>query len=100
MGTTSQARALTNYRKRLSKRGMARFEVLGLDSDRELVRALARRLAENDAEAAEIRASIGSKVAPDTRKKGGIYEALRRSPLVGADLNLSRPFVKPRKIDL
>ena len=52
MGTTSQARALTNYRKRLSKRGMARFEVLGLDSDRELVRALARRLAENDAEAA------------------------------------------------
>jgi hypothetical protein len=79
---------------------MARFEVLGLDSDRELVRALARRLAQNDAEAAEIRESVGAKVSVDARKKGGIYEALRRSPLVGADLNLRRPFVKPRKIDL
>jgi hypothetical protein len=100
MGTAAQARALTNSRKRLSKRGLARFEVLGLDSDRELIRAIARRLAENDAEAAEIRAAIGSRVAPEMRKKGGIYEALRRSPLVGADLNLRRPFVKPRKIDL
>jgi hypothetical protein len=98
MGTSAQARALTNYRKRLSKRGMARFEVLGLASDRELVRALARRLAENDPEAAEIRAAIGSKVAPDTRKKGGIYEALRRWPI--SDLNLTRPFVEGRKIDL
>jgi len=43
MVMTAQARALTNYRKRLSKRGLARFEVLGLDSDRELVRAFARR---------------------------------------------------------
>ena len=100
MSTKAQARALTNYRKRLSKRGMARFEVLGLDSDRALVRALARRLAQNDAEAAEIRESVGAKVSVDARKKGGIYEALRRSPLVGADLNLRRPFVKPRKIDL
>jgi hypothetical protein len=100
MSTKAQARALTNYRKRLSKRGMARFEVLGLDSDRALVRALARRLAQNDAEAAEIRESVGAKVSADARKKGGIYEALRRSPLVGADLNLRRPFVKPRKIDL
>jgi hypothetical protein len=98
MGTTSQARALTNYRKRLRKRGMARFEVLGLDSDRELVRAFARRLAENDAGAAEIRVSVGEKVAPDTRTKGGIYEALRRWPI--ADLNLTRPFVEGRKIDL
>jgi hypothetical protein len=100
MGSAAQARALKNYRKRLSKQGMARFEVLGLDSDRELVRALARRLAQNDAEAAEIRESVGAKVSVDARKKGGIYEALRRSPLVGADLNLRRPFVKPRKIDL
>lgn len=79
---------------------MARFEVVGLAADRDLVRALAKRLAENDPEAAEIRASVGSKIAPDASKKGGIYAALRRSPLVGADLNLNRPFVKPRKIDL
>lgn len=98
MGSTAQARALKNYRKRLSKRGMARFEVLGLDSDRELVRAFARRLAENDKEAAELRASTVSKVAPDTGKKGGILAMLRSWPL--ADLDLSRPVVKPREIDL
>ena len=98
MVTTAQARALTNYRKRLSKRGLARFEVLGLDSDRELVRAFARRLAENDSEAAEIRASVRTKVATDARPKGGILAMLRSWPL--ADLDLSRPVVKPREIDL
>ena len=98
MGSTSQARAVENYRKRLSRRGMARFEVMGLPMDRELVRAFARRLAENTPEAAEIRATMREKIAPDTRKKGGVYEALRRWPI--ADLNLKRPFVKPRKIDL
>ncbi len=100
MGSTAQARAVNNYRKRLNRRGMARFEVLGLKKDRELVRAVARRLAGNGPEAEELRASVREKIAPDTRKKGGIYEALRRSPLVGANLNLKRPFVKPRKIDL
>lgn len=100
MGSTAQARALKNYRKRLSERGVARFEVLGLAADRELVRSLARRLAEDSPEAAEIRAALREKTAPDARQKGGIYAALRRSPLVGADLDLKRPIVKPRKIDL
>ena len=100
MSTTAQARALKNYRKRLSKRGMARFEVLGLDSDRELVRAFARRLAENDAEAEEIRASVGSKVAPDTRKRGGILAMLRSAPPAFAELDLTRVRVDPRKIEL
>ena len=45
MSTTPQKRALNRYRKRLGQRGMARFEVLGLDADRELIRSLARRLA-------------------------------------------------------
>lgn len=100
MASSAQARALKNYRKRLNKRGMARFEVLGLDSDRELVRAFARRLAENDAEAAEIRETVLEKVAPapEPRKKGGILAMLKSWPI--ADLNLERPFVKPRKIDL
>jgi len=98
MATTAQVRALKNYRKRLTKRGMARFEVMGLQKDRELVRAVARRLAENSLEAEELRVTVSEKIAPDTRKKGGIYEALRRWPI--ADLNLKRPFVRPRKIDL
>ena len=34
MSNESQKRALRNYRDRLAGRGMARFEVLGLDVDR------------------------------------------------------------------
>ena len=33
VSNASQKRAIRNYRKRLQKRGMARFEVLGLDGD-------------------------------------------------------------------
>jgi hypothetical protein len=92
-------RALKNYRKRLNQRGMARFEVLGLSTDRELIRSLARRLAENNAEAAKIRVSL-RQVSEERVNKGGILAALRRSPLVGADLNLARPRIGGRRVDL
>lgn len=36
---SSQTRAIQNYRSRLSDRGLARFEVLGRDSDRILIRS-------------------------------------------------------------
>jgi hypothetical protein len=98
MGTSSQTRAVENYRRRLKKRGMSRFEVLGLDSDRDLIRAFARRLAENDQAAAQIRASVREQVNGGSRKRGAIYEALRRWPI--ADLNLKRPVLTGRKIDL
>jgi len=42
MSDTAQKRALRNYRSRLKKRGIARFEVLGLDADRDLIRSVAR----------------------------------------------------------
>jgi len=100
MRSTAQARAVKRYRSRLSKRGMARFEVLGLHSDRELIRALASRLAGNTREAEEIRASVRDKVAPSARKKGGILRMLRESPLVGVELNVTRRRVPPRKVDL
>jgi len=99
MGGTSQMRALKNYRKRLNQRGMARFEVLGLSTDRELIRSLARSLAEDSAEAATIRASL-RKGSAEPVKKGGILAALRRSPLVGADLNIVRPRIDGRRVDL
>ena len=99
MGSTSQTRALKNYRKRLNQRGMARFEVLGLDADRDLIRTLARRLADNNPEAAELRASM-RRISREPLKKGGILAALRRSPLAGADLNLVRPRIDGRKVDL
>src|SRR5258705_10515424 len=63
MGTPSQKRALRNYRGRLAKQGMARFEVLGLDADRDLIRSLARRPARTDAEASRIRAEVRQKVS-------------------------------------
>jgi hypothetical protein len=100
MGNTAQKRALRNYRTRLVKRGMARFEVLGLDADRELIRSLARRLAEDDPDAARIRAAVRRTIGGEPPQKGGILAALRRSPLVGADLNLTRSHESGRKVDL
>ena len=99
MSDTSHKRALHNYRKRLSQRGMARFEVLGLDADRELIRSLARRLADNGPDSARIRATVRRTVSGEPPKKGGILSALRRSPPVGADLNLKRSVMAGRKVD-
>lgn len=100
MSTPSQSRALQNYRRRLVERGLARFEVLGLDADRELIRALAKRLAENGPDAARIRAAVSRTVSGEPRAKGGILDALRRSPLVGADLDPTRARDTGRKVDL
>jgi hypothetical protein len=79
---------------------MGRFEVLGLDTDRELIRSLAKRLAENDPDALRIRATVNRTISGDPPKKGGVLAALRRSPLVGADLDLTREVSQGRKIDL
>ena len=95
---TSQKRAIKNYRSRLSERGLARFEVLGLTADRGLIRALARRLAEDDSEASRLRAAVSHAVAGEPPKKGGILAALRRSPLVGAEVDLTRPRDEGRKV--
>ena len=45
MSSTPQKRALNNYRKRIKQRGMARFEVLGLDADRAVGATLCAELA-------------------------------------------------------
>ncbi len=100
VGSTSQRRAIKNYRRRLSKRGLTRFEVIGLDADRALIRSLARQLAEGGAEAARLRATVSRTTAGEPPKKGGILAALRRSPLVGADLDVTRSRESGRKIDL
>jgi hypothetical protein len=100
MSDTAQQRALRNYRSRLRKRGIARFEVLGLDADRDLIRSVARRLAEDGPDSARIRAAIGRTISGEPPKRGGILEALRRSPLVGADLEFKRSKETGRKVDL
>ena len=100
MSDTPQKRALKNYRNRLNERGMARFEVLALDADRELIRSLARCLAENGKDAMRIRAAVSRSIAGEAPKKGGILAALRRSPLVGADIEVTRERTHGREVDL
>jgi hypothetical protein len=100
MTSSSQKRALASYRRRLGERGMARFEVLGLDADRDLIRALARRLAKNDAEAERLRREYTRAIAGEPPRRGGILAALRRSPLVGIELNVKREETAGRTVDL
>jgi hypothetical protein len=100
MSSTPQKRALDNYRKRLNQRGMARFEVLGLDADRALIRSLARRLAGNGPDSARFRTTVRLIISGEQPKKGGIFNALRRSPLVGANLDLNRPVTPGRRVVL
>ena len=100
MKRTPQKQALSQYRKRLKQRGMARFEVLGLDADRELIRSLARGLAGDGPDSARIRATVRLSISGESPQKGGILNALRRSPLVGADLDLTRSLTLGRKVDL
>jgi len=97
---SAQRRALQNYRTRLAKRGMARFEVLGLGSDRELIRSLASRLAQGGPEAELIRQTVDRTIAGEPRRKGGILAALRRSPLVSVQLKFKRSGGTGRKVDL
>ena len=79
---------------------MARFEVLGRDGDRELVRSLARRLAEDGPQAERLRSAVRQGIADEPPRKGGILEALRRSPLVGEEVMAPRPFDPGRDVDL
>jgi hypothetical protein len=97
---TSQKRAIRNYRARLGERGLSRFEVLGRDTDRYLIRALARRLAEEGPASSELRAAMSQTLDGPPSRKGGILAALRRSPLVGADLDLTRSREGGRSVEI
>ena len=98
MADTPQKRALKNYRKRLTERGMARFDVLGLNTDRALVRSLARRLAEKGPEATRIRTAVRRTISDEPPTKGRVLNVLRRSPLVGADVKATRSVADDRKV--
>lgn len=100
MTQASQKRAVANHRLRLKERGISRFEVRGLERDKELIRSLAKRLSIDDAEATRLRREVLKQVSEESTRHGRIWVVLRRSPLVGADLNLEREVVPPRKVDL
>jgi ABC-type uncharacterized transport system substrate-binding protein len=97
---SSQQRAIESYRRRLGAQGLARFEVLGRDGDRELIRAIARQLAADGPDAVTLRRTMTASVAGGRPKKGGILAALRSSPLVGAGLKTTRSHLRGRKVDL
>lgn len=88
--SNSQKRAIQNYRSRLSKRGLIRFEVLGREADRDLIRSVARRLAEDGPDADNARMAVAEAIAAEAPRPGGILSALRRAPLAGADLRIAR----------
>ncbi|MDP1931606.1 MAG: hypothetical protein Q8L60_09125 [Gammaproteobacteria bacterium] len=100
MSNNAQTRAVKNYRNRLTSRGLARFEVVSRDTDRDLIRSLAKQLSEEGPEADRLRRIVKQGITGEPPQKGGILAALRRSPLVGVDLDLSRPREDGREIDL
>jgi len=97
---SSRKGGVRNDRTRLGERGLARFDVLGREADRDLIRALARRLAEEGGEALRLRAVLSQSIAGEPPGTGGILAALRRSPLVGAGLDLRRPSEDWRHIEI
>lgn len=100
MANRSQKRAIESYRARLQRRGITRFEVLGLDIDRELIRSLAKRLRENDPGAQRIRSEVSQTISGSSRKKGGLLAVLQLPRVAGLELEIKRPFESGRKIDL
>jgi len=100
VNNSAQKRAIENYRSRLTKRGIIRFEIQALERDRDLIRALARKLTEEGQIAGQLRRVVQQAVAGGSPNTGGMLAALWRSPLVGADLDLSRPHEEGRKVDL
>jgi hypothetical protein len=95
----SQKRAIARRRGQFGARAIVRYEVWGLRKDRELIRKVAKKLGRGGAEAAYLRREIECAVGTE-RQRGGLWGALRRSPFVGADLNLEREFTTGRDIDL
>lgn len=79
---------------------MARFEVIGRDDDRELIRSLAKRLAEGGADADRLRSTVRQSMSGEPPAKGGILKALLASPLIGSELDLTRPREEGRKVDI
>jgi hypothetical protein len=84
----------------LTERGMARFEVVARDADRELIRSVAKRLAEGGADADRLRAAVNQTISGEPPQKGGIVKALLASPLIGAELDLTRPREEGRKVGI
>ena len=100
MDESPQRRAIKKYRSRLSLRGMARFEIIARETDRQLIRLFAKQLSEDSPNADHLRETIRRELIGEPPRKGAILQALRRSPLVGDQVIPPRSFESGRKVDL
>lgn len=101
MATDAQRRAVDKLRQRRRELGIARFEVAAPARDKDLVRSVARRLAEAGPKADALRTALRNVVAGEQpAPTGGIWHALRRSPMVGAELDFPREQDPGRDLDL
>jgi hypothetical protein len=99
LANNARKRALMNCRKRLSQTGLARFEVLGLASDRDLILKFAKRLIQNDDATTRLRADVLRSLTGEPPPKGGVLATLQQSPLIGAELDVSREVTTGRGFD-
>ncbi len=97
---TEQQGETQNDYTRLLQCGLKQLEVEALETDRELLCSLARCLAEDGPRADRMRTIVKALVLDEQPKPGGILAALRRSPLIGADLDLSRSRDTGREVEL
>jgi hypothetical protein len=99
MASNTRKRAIRSDQGRLARPSLTRFTVLGLEADRDLIRSLAQRLSEEGSDAATLRLVLNRAISADSAKKGGIFDAFLRSPLVGVDLELTRTVEQARKVE-
>ncbi len=83
MGSAKRHRSRKSERVRLAQRRLARLEITAPEAGRDLLPA-----------------AMKTAMAGEPPRPGGILAALRRSPLVGANIELSRPREEGRKVHL
>ncbi len=79
---------------------MTRFEIIGRETDRELIRLFADRLCQDGPGAERLREVTRRELVGKAQERGAILQALRRSPLVGDHAIPQRPLEPGREIDL
>ncbi len=65
-----------------------------------LIREVARRLAQDDAEGLQLREVVSGVVAEEAPRKGGVLATLRRGKLVAGDLDVARMRDEGRAVSL
>lgn len=100
MTLESQQKANKAYRNRLAQKGVTRLEIMAPKRDRDLLRSIAKRLANEGDEADELRRALRSVAGTQDHAAGSILDALRNSPLRGSDVVFTRQHDEARRIDL